>query len=56
MDTDMDIDKDLDMDMDLDMDITLSLSHQEANFEIGFWSLFRHCVLLKLPSSPSLIA
>jgi hypothetical protein len=58
MDTNTDMDKDIDMDMDTDIDmdiITPSLSHRQANFEISFQSLFRHCVPLKLPYGPSSI-
>jgi hypothetical protein len=55
---DMDIDMDTNMDMDTDSDrdrnsdeelIIPLLSHRQVNFEIGFWSLFCHCVHLKPP-------
>ncbi len=60
METDMDVDMDMDMDTEIDMDtdkdvITSSLSHRQANFEISFQSLFRHCVPLKPPYGPSSI-
>jgi hypothetical protein len=56
MDVDMDMDAEIDMDMDTDKDdITSSFSHCQANFEINFQSLFRHCVPLKPPYGPSSI-
>ncbi len=56
MDTDTDTDMDTEIDMDTDKDVIMSsLSHRQANFEISFQSLFRHCVPLKPPYGPSSI-
>ncbi len=43
------IDMNTDTHSDRDMDVITPLSHDQANYEIGFWSLFRH------PSSPGSI-
>jgi hypothetical protein len=58
MNTDMDKGTDTATDTDTDRDIDIStplLFHHKANFEIGFWSQFGHCVAVKPSYRPNLI-
>ncbi len=56
MNTDMDKGTDTATDTDTDRDIdiiTPLLFHHKANFEIGFWSHFGHCVRIKPTYDPT---